>query len=91
MFGGGGQEWSPGLVTITALCSLLVTSVASSPAPPYDPVLSLLAKYPAYSAYFVSRSFHILSCLSYVISYVVVIIVVIDVKIFCTIFRESPF
>ena len=61
MFGGGGQEWSPGLVTITALCSLLVTSVASSPAPPYDPVLSLLAKYPAYSAYFVSRSYHILS------------------------------
>ena len=85
MFGGGGQEWSPGLVTITALCSLLVTSVASSPAPPYDPVLSLLAKYPAYSAYFVSRSYHIT-----VIS-VVVMIVIIDVKIFCTIFRESPF
>ena len=81
MFGGGGQEWSPGLVTITALCSLLVTSVASSPAPPYDPVLSLLAKYPAYSAYFVSRSYHIT-----VIS-VVVMIVIIYVKIFCTIFR----
>ena len=68
MFGGGGQEWSPGLVTITALCSLLVTSVASSPAPPYDPVLSLLAKYPAYSAYFVSRSFHILSYLMFLSS-----------------------
>ena len=85
MFGGGGQEWSPGLVTLTALCSLLVTSVASSPAPPYDPVLSLLAKYPAYSAYFVSRSYH-MNDIS-----VVVMIVIIDVKIFCTIFRESPF
>ena len=80
MFGGGGQEWSPGLVTITALCSLLVTSVASSPAPPYDPVLSLLAKYPAYSAYFVSRSYHI-----------TVMIVVINVIKCCTILRESPY
>ena len=84
MFGGGGQEWSPGLVTITALCSLLVTSVASSPAPPYDPVLSLLAKYPAYSAYFVSRLYHMTD-----IS--VVVMIVIYVKILCTIFRESPF
>ena len=82
MFGGGGQEWSPGLVTLTALCSLLVTSVASSPAPPYDPVLSLLAKYPAYSAYFVSRSYHIT-----VISYVAVI----NVIKCCAILRESPY
>ena len=54
----------------------LISGTSASPRPAYDPVLSLLAKYPSYSSYIVSRCVYVVYYLL-IVKYVHVVHVII--------------
>jgi len=52
--GGGRGRESEMLLIIMLVFSVIMSLISASPSPGYDPVLSLLAKYPSYSNYIIS-------------------------------------